>query len=308
MPLVARVTRILAVACILAVGAVAIASAYKFGDITGVRLSPDLKHIVIECDGPVGDYEAFVIGQPYRLVIDFEGTGLGRFKRVMKVARKPIDEIRTGSSGSKSRVVVDFGSIPVPPYKIHRENNRVLVVLGRASGGSPVVTGRRKPARQRHARKRPGPPEVRRASPSSSDDASFRLRSSSVSGDTVVLELLDAKNKDKACRIELKMDVDAMKLIEATLSNADGKSETVKLAETVGAPDAAATEEPPKVGPRRDEKSPEPPDAAGPKSRYKWGSLGIKEADAKRTMRKGKLPLKLEEISLKKRSRSEEGS
>jgi hypothetical protein len=124
----------------------------------------------------------------------------------------------------------------------------------------------------------------------------------------VVLELLDAKNKDKACRIELKMDVDAMKLIRATLSNADGKSETLKLAETAADPEASAAEEPPRVGPRRNEKPPEPPDAAKPKSRYKWGSLGIKEADAKRAPRKGKLPLKLEEISLKKRSRSEEGS
>ena len=89
------------------------------GNIVGVKVSQDAKHIVIRHKGVADRYSAFAIGNPNRLVIDFQETGLVNVPGKIRVGKNSIKEIRLGYSGSRSRVVVDFGGSPVPPYRLH---------------------------------------------------------------------------------------------------------------------------------------------------------------------------------------------
>ncbi len=102
------------------------------GKITGVRLDPDGKRVVIASRGDLGKHTARVIGQPNRLFIDFERAELGKVPRRLKGGRHGITEIRAGYYKSRARVVLDFGATPVPGFQIKREKGRVLVVLGKS--------------------------------------------------------------------------------------------------------------------------------------------------------------------------------
>ena len=100
------------------------------GEITGVKLDAENKRIVIACKGTVGKHCARVIGRPNRLVMDFEETKLGHAPRKIAGGKTDIHEVRVGNSKSRARVVVDFQNKPVPPFKVKREDNEVLVVFG----------------------------------------------------------------------------------------------------------------------------------------------------------------------------------
>ncbi|MGB6066534.1 MAG: AMIN domain-containing protein, partial [Desulfomonilaceae bacterium] len=114
-------------------------------NITSVQVAPDLKQITITCDRPIGRHSAFVIRQPFRLVVDLESTGLGNIPRRINVARNPLSEIRVGYANSRARVVVDFGEHPVPPFKVYEQNNSLVVCLGIGVAILPVSPAR-KPA------------------------------------------------------------------------------------------------------------------------------------------------------------------
>jgi type IV pilus secretin PilQ/predicted competence protein len=105
------------------------------GEITGVKLYPDNKRIVIDAKGRVGTYQARVIGKPNRLVMDFNQTRLGNVSRKISVGKADIYEIRVGETGSRARVVVDFRGRPVPAFKVKREKNRITLVLGNSLAG-----------------------------------------------------------------------------------------------------------------------------------------------------------------------------
>ncbi len=98
-------------------------------NITNVQVSPDLSHVIIRSDGPLGKCNAFVMEKPSRLVIDFEGTALGAMPSKIRVGRDPLDEIRLGYNNSRARMVMDFGSNPVPEYGIDRRDDFLVVAL-----------------------------------------------------------------------------------------------------------------------------------------------------------------------------------
>lgn len=127
------------------------------GKVTGVKLDPGGKALIISLDGKTGKHKARVIGRPNRLVIDFKSTGLGRVPRKIPVGRPDIHEIRVGRYRGQARVVVDFQANPVPAFNIDRDTGRVLVSFGQsvasqfgaAPSGNPVaaVKPKREPAR-----------------------------------------------------------------------------------------------------------------------------------------------------------------
>jgi len=54
------------------------------GEITGVKLDPDQKQVVIESQGIVGKHLARVIGRPNRLVMYFEEMAIGKIPSAIK--------------------------------------------------------------------------------------------------------------------------------------------------------------------------------------------------------------------------------
>ncbi len=102
------------------------------GEITGVRLGPDGKSIVIEVNGKVGKHQARVIGRPNRLLVDFRDMGVAKVPPRVAAGKNDIHEIRVGNSGSKVRIVVDFQDRPVPAFNVIREEKRVVVAFGKS--------------------------------------------------------------------------------------------------------------------------------------------------------------------------------
>jgi len=115
---------VLAVACFPAWAA-------RSGEITGVRLDPDGKRLVISCKGTMGKHLARVIGRPNRLVIDFDDTRIGKVPRKMKFRKRIVREIRVGHFKGRARVVADFLNHPVPAFKIKREGDLVSILFGK---------------------------------------------------------------------------------------------------------------------------------------------------------------------------------
>jgi hypothetical protein len=109
-------------------------------NITNVQVSPDLSHVIVRSDGPLGKCNAFVMEKPSRLVIDFEGTALGAMPSKIRVGREPLDEIRLGYNNSRARMVMDFGSNAVPEYGIDRREDFLVVALVIPNSGSSEAT------------------------------------------------------------------------------------------------------------------------------------------------------------------------
>ena len=238
------------------------------GSIVGVRISPDLSRVVIESDGPLGNHKAFVIGQPYRLVLDFPEADLSPGLSRIKVEKAPIREIRLGSTPSRTRVVIDFGRNAAPPYKIHRERGHLVLALGKSF---PVPHRAVPEKRKASAPKAPTKPQPKHArKPEKKKTASeIRIKSATVVDGLVVLELAGEKTPKKSCKLVLEVDLDRMKVSRAVLN--DGKGNLTcedlqnKPAEKSAKPESAA----PARGPRKaaDEKS----DPIPTKTIYQWG-------------------------------------
>jgi hypothetical protein len=106
-------------------------SALARGAILGVEVSPDLNRVIVKKKGRLGPYNAFVIGSPNRLVIDFRSARLGRTPRRMRIGRPALREIRLGIRGSGARVVLDFGSAQTPGHNIDVRHDEVVISLAR---------------------------------------------------------------------------------------------------------------------------------------------------------------------------------
>ena len=72
-----RMRVLLLVVCFI-IGSVGVSGAAGSPSITNVKVAHDLRSVTIFGDQDLGRHHAFVIKEPYRLVLDFESTGLGR--------------------------------------------------------------------------------------------------------------------------------------------------------------------------------------------------------------------------------------
>ncbi len=101
--------------CLLITMACCPALAAGSGEITQVKLEPQDRRIVIASKGTVGKHLARVIGQPNRLVMDFENMTVGKVPPKITGDKTEIHEIRVSNHKSRARVVVDFQEPPRSP-------------------------------------------------------------------------------------------------------------------------------------------------------------------------------------------------
>lgn len=116
--------------CLLITMACCPALAASSGEITQVKLEPQDRRIVIASKGTVGKHLARVIGQPNRLVMDFENMTVGKVPPKITGDKTEIREIRVNNHKSRARIVVDFQDHPVPPFQVRRGENEVFVIFG----------------------------------------------------------------------------------------------------------------------------------------------------------------------------------
>ena len=125
--------------CLILVIACGSAWAEVSGEITGIKLDPAQKRIVIESKGIIGKHLARVIARPNRLVMYFEDMIVGKMPPAIKGGHLNISEIRASNAKGQARVVMDFQEHVVPPFHVRRDGNQVLVIFGTALSADPVV-------------------------------------------------------------------------------------------------------------------------------------------------------------------------
>ncbi len=189
--------------------------------ILGVQVSPDLKRITIKCDSPAGKHSSFVIQRPQRLVLDLESTALGTVPTKIAVGREPINEIRLGFLNERARVAIDFGDSAVPPFKIEKVNNDIVVSLERGlavcSPGAVAGGQRGAACSARYAQAASAKPANPRP-----DGAAIAVKHSGVANNMVYVELTNRKNPKQSYRLVIDVDPEAMQPRNATLSDSSG--------------------------------------------------------------------------------------
>lgn len=270
----------------------------ELGKITDLQVIPDGKRIIIKSQGSVGRYSAFVIKNPYRLVVDFQSTALAKVPGRIKVPGDRIREIRLGYANSRTRLVVDFGDRPVPAFKIERGNGTIQVALGNgtiSSGGSEKpISARRSPDR---AQVRPKPVQRPRTA---AGNEGLVVKSAAVKDKLVVLELKDRADPRQSYRLVIDMDATAMLVRNATISDAKGNVKrfdlAVKESQSGSAPEQGAASI---RGPRK--RAEQDISGTGAKAKYKWGMPTVerKQPAEARSVESG--PFRLERFRLEAR-------
>lgn len=261
-----------ALASLLLVAAYGPVRAAGSANITSVNVSPDLKQISIGCDGPIGKHSAFVIPKPHRLVVDIESTGLGKVPARINVGRQPLNEIRVGYANSRARVVVDFGDHPVPPFRIEKQSNAILVNLGNTASALPAGAGYNplpKPAPQ--VQTVTVQPKAVASSPSTPkvESSAVTVKSAGVKDGQVFVELVNKKDLKRTYRLVVDLDVEELQVRQVSVSDAQGHLKHFDLASSKSGNEASVPSIKSGVGPRRTAGPTASPPGGHPK--FKWG-------------------------------------
>jgi hypothetical protein len=255
---------------------------HEGANIVGVQTSPDLKQIKIKFNGKAARPVAYVVERPNRLVMDFKSTGLGRVPAKITMNRGLLREIRTGSTSSRARVVLDFGENPVPPFSVSKQSELVILTLTEAHKSA----GKSKPAPQSSSASPQAPPDRSSAAPTPSDDrksenadSRFAVKAAGLSQDLIFVELADRKDPTRTYRLVMDFDYDSLQLRTATFSDALGNVKRFDIALNPASGDA------PMVGSRR------PPSPRGNWAAAAYGSQAKKAFKAnKRVNKRAKRP------------------
>ncbi len=85
----------------------------------------------IIADGKFGDYDAFKLDSPPRLVLDIWGVDTRYPKKSIPVETPLIKRVRIGQHPDKLRLVFETPGTPIPPYQINPINEKLVVSFGR---------------------------------------------------------------------------------------------------------------------------------------------------------------------------------
>ncbi len=91
----------------------------------------EVTEIVFVGNAPIGDYNAFKLSNPARLVIDIWGVGNLYPSNQVEINSKQISRLRIGQHPDKIRFVIDSADqAEVPSYELRREGNKLIATLG----------------------------------------------------------------------------------------------------------------------------------------------------------------------------------
>ena len=207
-------------------------SAATTGSIEAIHVAPDTTSLTIKSQGHVGEHTASVIGNPYRLVIDFKQARMGeRLPGRVRYETSPIKEVRVGRYHAGVRVVADFGVHPVPRYTILKSGNDLMVKFGEARMLSAGIESPKAPAVNAKkpsvsAKPTPAPAQVQ-----TKEKSRLAVRSVELDHELVSLDISDTRNPSSKCRLVLELDMDQLKVRRASVSDDQGKLTTVNLSD-----------------------------------------------------------------------------
>jgi hypothetical protein len=94
-----------------------------------VKVSPDLKRVIIKSSGKIADYNTFQLDRPPRLVIDIAGVSPGKLAKTVRPEQNGGLKIDLSESRSGTHVVLDFGGGAVPQHHIRLMDSYLIVFL-----------------------------------------------------------------------------------------------------------------------------------------------------------------------------------
>lgn len=97
--------------------------------IVDLEIAKDLDGMTVISDGAIGPYNAFVMDNPYRLVIDIPHVVHLLPTSVFSFDSSNLDQLKVGQHPEKVRLVVYFRD-RLPSYKIQKDGNNLLVEWG----------------------------------------------------------------------------------------------------------------------------------------------------------------------------------
>ena len=246
-------------------------------NITAIQVSPDARQIMIKGDGPLGKHSAFVINQPYRLVVDFDLAGLGPLPRRTKINGSPINEVRLGTVNSRSRVVADFGETPVPPFKIHLRGNLVVIAMDDWPSSTARFGTATRPSRSAgRISDKPSPRLLSaKASPKAEERTGLVIKTSGTKDSLVYMELVDRTDPKRVYRLAIDCDLAGRRIRHATLSDKSGAVRRFELAAADPHQDSQQGKSKPIVGPRRQGTGQAVTTTKRPK--YQWGLPNVEK-------------------------------
>ena len=311
--------RTLSLSLLVFMACATVGAAQERGRITAVRLTPDLKQIMIRFEGEIGKHSAFVMANPCRLVLDFEATGLAKLPGKISVNRDPISEIRLGAVASRSRLVVDFGDQPVPAFKIEQGGDMVTVRLspdsmsGKRANARPAphTPRRSSSAGEPHAKESLAPSKS--ASPGTSQakplDSRMVVKTAGINENLVFVELADSQNRKKVYRLVVDLDREQMNVRRATVSDEAGNLKRFDLA-AVGQNQQIAGDGPDpqglSAGPRKQSPVPAQPAELKP-AKFKWGTQSSTLAESPQPAAVKRPGLRMKGFTLQQRKPGSEG-
>lgn len=181
------------------------------GTISDVRISPDLKRVLVKCEGPVGERISSSVQRSSLLVIDLAGADLGDVERSTRAGREAGLEVRVSKTHSGARLVLDFGGAAAPEHKIRKVGDYLMVFLDQwtPKAAAPKKTAVTSPRPASHApqaaRPKPNPP-ARLASNSSG----LTIKSVEVVDGVIVLQVANGTKPAGNYRIDLGINFDQL--------------------------------------------------------------------------------------------------
>lgn len=253
------------------------------GAISTVRISPDLRQIVVRAEGILGRHSAFAFDKPYRLVVDFESTSLGKVPSRIKLEKPPISEIRLGKLENRARLVIDFGDNPVPSYAIERQDNMAVIALGESvqiKGQNhaeaihdpepkpqkrSVVSSKPVPLKKEQSNTTeqvPAPTPIKNVSSlpanqnrSNAVQPQQAVKKAVLSNDLLLVEFQDPTNPEQTLNLAIDIDLKDHTLKGASLSGVNGEIKRFEISEYTDQNDYSEARRPnaasPSVGPRK---------------------------------------------------------
>ncbi len=180
------------------------------GTITDVKISPDLKRVIVRCKGPVDERMSSSVQRSSLLVIDLAGVNLGDVERSTRAGREAGLEARVSKTHSGARLVLDFGGAAAPEHKIRRVGDYLMVFLDdwTPKAAPPKKTAAAPPIPARHpqvVRPKPNPP-ARLAL----DSSGLTIKSVEVVDGVIVLQVANRTKPAGNYRIDLGINFDQL--------------------------------------------------------------------------------------------------
>ena len=99
----------------------------EVGKIIDLEISKDLDGMTVVSDSEISNYNAFVLENPYRLVVDILGVKHLLSKNIFPFPSPFVSKIKIGQHPEMVRFVVYFRN-RLPNYQIEKDNNKLFVV------------------------------------------------------------------------------------------------------------------------------------------------------------------------------------